>query len=376
MIASDTERGRVFNARAEDVYPLLDAGAYSLIISDGPYGMSKAEWDRSTGPALREWYRPHVEAWGRLAAASASVYLWGTSESWATLHPLMLEHGWRFRVLVTWEKTNPLSMKGTEDATCWPDVTEVCGLYQRNAWEIDTCAGQQIAYAAGADDRNWIRLWLRSEWMDRAGLLSRQMDEALGTNGMAGHYLGRSQWSLPTWDAYQQIASYAATHGRPLAPGARPYLVHPDAADLGATYEHLRATYEHLRAEYEHLRAEYEAARVPFDLPAGVSNVWRAPIVGGSERLKGPNGDTLHPCQKPLRLYRRIIRASSRVGDQVLEPFGGTCRAAVACERLSASEARRYTCIEPDRRYVEAVTPSLRFEPAPVAVSRQGSLFL
>jgi DNA modification methylase len=85
------------------------------------------------------------------------------------------------------------------------------------------------------------------------------------------------------------------------------------------------------------------------------------------DRVKGtPQRVGLHPCQKPLAFYERMIRASSRPGDLVLEPFGGTCRAAVAIERLPAAEARRYVCIEPDedgRDYIAAVLRSLRFEP-------------
>ena len=39
-------RGSIFRAYAEQVYPLLEPGSVSLVLSDGPYGMSKAAWDR------------------------------------------------------------------------------------------------------------------------------------------------------------------------------------------------------------------------------------------------------------------------------------------------------------------------------------------
>jgi len=94
--------------------------------------------------------------------------------------------------------------------------------------------------------------------------------------------------------------------------------------------------------------------------------------VAGAERLSGKDG-ALHPCQKPLAFYDRLIRSSSRPGDVVLEPFGGTLRAAVACQRLPAAEARRAICVEPDATYIEAVRPSLEF--APVSNGAQPSLF-
>ncbi len=46
------------------------------------------------------------------------------------------------------------------------------------------------------------------------------------------------------------------------------------------------------------------------------------------------NEDTGYPTQKPLRLYERIIRASSNPGDMVLDPFCGCATTSVAAERL------------------------------------------
>lgn len=95
--------------------------------------------------------------------------------------------------------------------------------------------------------------------------------------------------------------------------------------------------------------------------------------MAGAERVSGGNGQALHPCQKPLAFYDRLIRSSSRPGDVVLEPFGGTLRAAVACTRLPADEARRAICVEPHRPYIDAVRPQLEFQP--VSKGAQPSLF-
>ena len=40
---------------------------------------------------------------------------------------------------------------------------------------------------------------------DDAGLKSSEIDRYLGTNGMAGHYFGRSQWEFPTREAYIKL---------------------------------------------------------------------------------------------------------------------------------------------------------------------------
>jgi site-specific DNA-methyltransferase (adenine-specific) len=238
---------------------------------------------------------------------------------------------------------------------------EVCGFYQREEWAPKSCAGQEIGYAAGRDDRNWIRLWLAEGWR-AAGLKMKDADAALGTNGMAGHYFGASQWSLPTWEAYVRLAECAALRG---PARDRPYLVHPSQWPVGglrASYDHLRAEYDHLRAEYDHLRAEYEASRPAFACPMGVGNVWRHGQVSGPERLRAADGSTLHPCQKPVLFSRRIVLASSRPGDLVCEPFAGSARIAAAVESLPPAEARRYVCVEPDedgRDYLPAVLRDL-----------------
>jgi hypothetical protein len=373
----------IHRADAREVAAQQEPGSFSLAVLDGPYAMQKAEWDRMKVTDLPGWYAPHLDDVGRLCAASASLYVWNTAEGWATLHPGIVARGWVFRSLIVWikaETTRIGDIHGYDHLRHWVDTTEVCGFYQREAWAPSTCAGQEIAYAAGADDRNWIRPWLGAEWT-ATGLKRSDADRALGTNGMAGHYFGASQWSLPTWEAYQQLAAYAAEHG---APRERPYLVHPSvwpAGGLRASYDHLRAEYDHLRAEYDHLRAEYEASRPAFNCPIGVSNVWQHGQVSGAERLRGEDGATLHPCQKPLAFADRIIRASTRPGERVWVPFGGTCREAVAAEwmaRAEPDEARQVVTCEIDedgRDYLGAVVRQLRGEDVRPRDPRQASLF-
>lgn len=363
-----SDRGRIYKARAEDVYPLLDPGSVSLLVSDGPYAMGKAAWDKQGIDGLADWYAPHIEAWGQVCGASATVYLWNTAEGWARIDPVMRAAGWTFRSLVTWDKGGSKEDIGAAGMRSWPDWTEVCGMYQREAWAPNTCAGQEIAYAAGADERNWVRLWLREEWLCAAGLRSRQCDEALGTNGMAGHYFGASQWSLPTWEHYQTMHRYAQQHG---PARERPYLVHPSCWQAP---DPLSATYDHLRAEYDHLRAEYEASRPHFDCPLGVGNVWRHGQVTGKARLRAPDGSSLHPCQKPLAFSRRIIQASARPGELVLEPFGGTCRVAAAVEEMMPGDVRPYICVEPDedgRDYLPAVVADIERRQDAMALTRR-----
>ena len=65
------------------------------------------------------------------------------------------------------------------------------------------------------------------------------------------------------------------------------------------------------------------------DPSSQVSSVWRIPAVPGREKLHG-----YHPTQKPLRLLRRAILASTREGDLIFDPFCGSGTTGVAAKEL------------------------------------------
>ena len=380
MIVYESKVNTIHRADARKVAAEQEAGSFSLAVLDGPYGMRKAAWDMMKVRDLPEWYAPHLDDVGRLCGASASLYVWNTIEGWATLHPGIVARGWTFRSLVTWDKgvgfmAGKCDVKGLRS---WYDVTEVCGFYQREAWAPSTCAGQEIAQATGADERNPTPRFYRAE-RERAGMTKRAMARHFpsasgGLTGCVANWEGGLNY--PTWEVWQKSA--AAMHeAAPLSGRERPYLVHPSVWPAGG----LRASYDHLRAEYDHLRAEYEASRPAFTAPLGVSNVWRHGQVTGAERLRGDDGATLHACQKPIAFSDRIIRASSRPGERVWTPFGGTCREAVAAEwmaRAEPAEARQVVTCEIDqdgRDYLGAVVRQLRGEDVRKRDPRQTGLF-
>ena len=65
-----------------------------------------------------------------------------------------------------------------------------------------------------------------------------------------------------------------------------------------------------------------------------MTNVWRFPICGGAERLRDAAGKKLHSTQKPESLLRRIILATSRPGDVVLDPFSGSGTTVAVARKL------------------------------------------
>jgi modification methylase len=76
---------------------------------------------------------------------------------------------------------------------------------------------------------------------------------------------------------------------------------------------------------------------------------WTFPLCTGEERLKDETGAKAHPTQKPEALLHRVLLASTRPGDIVLDPFFGTGTTGAAARRLG----RRYVGIERETEYVE-----------------------
>jgi site-specific DNA-methyltransferase (adenine-specific) len=83
--------------------------------------------------------------------------------------------------------------------------------------------------------------------------------------------------------------------------------------------------------------AQYNTTKVP-------GNVWYFPRV----RYRMDEYEE-HPTQKPESLLRRIIEASSRPGDVVLDPFSGTFTTCAVAQKMG----RRSIGIERESSYVE-----------------------
>lgn len=75
---------------------------------------------------------------------------------------------------------------------------------------------------------------------------------------------------------------------------------------------------------------------------------WLIPICNGHERLRHGSAKA-HPTQKPEALLYRILLATSRPGDIVLDPFFGTGTTGAVAKLLG----RRWIGIEREERYAE-----------------------
>ena len=81
-----------------------------------------------------------------------------------------------------------------------------------------------------------------------------------------------------------------------------------------------------------------------------MKSVWRIPAAGKDEKVHGK-----HPTQKPIALIDRCLRASTKPGDLVLDPFAGSGATGVAALRLG----RRFIGCEREADFVDLITKRL-----------------
>jgi len=271
--------------------------APTVIVSDGAYGVGGFPGDPPTEEGLRAWYAPHVAAWSRHAAPATTLWFWGTELGWATVHPLLAMHAWRYRALHVWDKglAHVAGNANTRTLRKLPTVTEVCVQYVRDVC-LDVPGGRALP----------LREWLCHEWT-RAGLSRRAANAACGVKDAASrkYFAPDHRWYPPPPEHFARLAAHANAHGDP---AGRPYF-----ARAGVPLD----------------AAAWAALRAKFRCPVGVTNVWSVPAVRGAERVK-VGGRAVHANQKPLALLDRTIRLASDPGDVIWDPFGGLFSVALA----------------------------------------------
>ncbi len=93
----------------------------------------------------------------------------------------------------------------------------------------------------------------------------------------------------------------------------------------------------------------YEAMKA-FNDDLQMRSDWFIPICSGNERLKNDAGDKTHPTQKPEALLTRVMMASTKPGDVVLDPFFGTGTTGAVAKQFG----RHFIGCEQDISYIAA----------------------
>lgn len=289
------------NVALGDSLSLYDAWETpGCIVSDGAYGVLGFEGDTSDHIGMPEWYEPHVAAWSRRATAQTVLWFWNSEIGWASVHPVLERHGWRYVNANIWDKGlgHIAGNVNTKKIRRFPVVSEVCVQYVFEP----RIKGKHLKH------------WLLEEWK-RTGLPVREANKACGVADAAVRkYLDQGHlWYWMPPEKFQMMADYANEHGRP---EGRPYFSQDGVAPMTGD--------------------DWAQTRAPFNCPHGVTNVWQRPALRGAERIKtnGTSGRAVHLNQKPLDLMERIVSATAAPGSVVWEPFGGLFTASVAARRL------------------------------------------
>jgi site-specific DNA-methyltransferase (adenine-specific) len=272
----------------------------TCIVSDGAYGVLGFEGDTSDHTGMPEWYEPHVAAWSRRATPQTVLWFWNSEIGWASVHPILEKHGWRYVNANIWDKGigHIAGNVNTAKIRRFPVVSEVC---------------VQYVFEAKINGK-LLKHWLLAEWK-RTGLPVRTANTACGVADAATRkYLDQGHlWYWMPPETFEKLVAYANEHGRP---DGRPYFSADGQRPMTAE--------------------EWAKTRSRFNCPHGVTNVWQRPALRNRERIKthGTEGKAVHLNQKPLDLMTRIIEATTVENEVVWEPFGGLFTGCVAAKRL------------------------------------------
>lgn len=271
-----------------EVMPTLKAESFDLVIADPPYWKVVGErWDYlwRTESDYINWCKVWFKEVYRLLRYGGTFYLFGYFRMLSLLVPTLIELGFDLRQQIIVNK----------------GIKSVAGRATKN-YKMFPTVTESILFLTKKNI-----LYSRQFLKDRQrelGLTSKQINEALGVksngDGMWSIYTGNNVCEqFPTeelWNRLQEILSFNLPYCK---------IVQTYHAQLGFT------------------------------------DVWDD-IDFYSERR-------YHPTQKPIKLLKRLICASSNEDDLILDPFGGSASTYIASKLLN----RKAVVIEIDPVYVE-----------------------
>lgn len=290
----------IYNGDALQFYK--DWKTPTMIMCDGPYGISGFKGDLHDAIGLAEWYETHIKEWTKLSTPQTTLWFWCTEQGWATVHLTLIKNGWDFKACHIWNKgmSHVAGNTNTKTISHLPIVTEVCVQYvRRPSFYVNDCEFS-------------MKEWLRYEWQ-RTGLPFSKTNEACGVVDAATrkYFTKCHLWYMPPSDAFEKIVHYANSYGKE---EGKPYFSINGISPL--------------------TKNDWEKYKPKFHCPFGITNVWDIPQLRNKERIKKDGSKALHLNQKPLSIIKKLIEMSTDKHDTIWEPFGGLCTTAIAAKEL------------------------------------------
>ena len=295
----------------DDVNRLMNGAKASLVFTDPPYGMKKAniENDNLNNKQLLEFNKKWIPLSFSVLKDNGSWYCWGIDEPLMDIYsnilkPMIRENKITFRNLITWDKGNGQG-QNNDNTRGYAIADEKCLFVMCGVQGFNNNADN---YYEGFDP---IRLYLKEEF-SKVGTLA-ECARIIGVSGkMISHYVSKSQWTMSPKEAYEKMQNYCKQN---------------NIRAFEEEYEDIKKEYEDIKKEYEDIKKEWYKTRAYFNnTHDNMNNVWHF----GRHIKQGDEGG--HSTPKPIPLCERGILSSSRENEIVLDLFLGSGSTVIACE--------------------------------------------
>lgn len=333
----DEVRVELYNLDALEFLRSLPDKCAQMVLTDPPYNIGKASWDHID--RYVDWCSTWTKEAHRILKDNGVFYWWNNDmpKIAQIMERLRAEGLFAFNSFCIWDKGEAFRAQ-SHKARVAGGKTALRSWFNRCEYVLEyfkiSDSAQAWARSTGTDRINsnprcWepLRAWYRGE-LERLGIGTREIAEAYTEETgrkpyMLRHYFCVSQFEIPTKEVYEAV--YVRRLG------------------FRRSYEDLRRSYEDLR----HIHA----------VDPEHTNVFDVPVVQGAQKGSG------HPCEKPQKILRRLVRCGTHPGDLVVDPFmggGSTGVAAVAEGRAFAGNDRDGKWYKIAEDWIQAENAQLR----------------
>lgn len=281
---------RVLLGDAVELLPTIPAQSVDLVIADPPYWKVVSEkWDYQwrTEADYLKWSLIWLEHATNALRLGGSFYLFGYFRTLALIVPHLERMGLELRQQIIIDK----------------GIKAVSGRATKGYKQFPNVTESVLFMIK--DSKPFIRNYLK-EQQKRTGLKAKDINERLGVKSNGG-----GMWSIYTGN---NICEQVPT----------------------------KELWEKLEAVLD-FKYPYETFAQVFNTQMGLSDVWTDIDFYEEKRF--------HPTQKPQKLIRRLIAASTNPQGSILDPFAGSGAVAVAAEMMN----RSCLSIERDKEFFDVI---------------------
>jgi DNA modification methylase len=301
------EQNKIYNQDCVEFMNTLPNECTDLIIADPPYYKAINEkWDKQwkTEEEYLSWCQDWFNECVRILKPTGVFYCYGNFDILSKQKVLIFDKQLNFRQNITLSKgLRAIAGRTSDKLRMFPTASEYLLYYVKQ---------DDIGLTTKEIEKNNFPT-LRKYFQEIQTVLHMNKSEIVKSIGQQADHCFRynsSQWDLPTEDTYNSIC------------------------DLVENKMMLKP--------YKEIKNIFENERFVFNLPTGVTDVWK--FIPDKVRYG-------HKTQKPKDITDRIILASSNKNDLVFIPFAGSGSEIESCIRNN----RNYIATETNNTYIEDI---------------------